>query len=706
MKLFEMISRYAILLGLAFGLARPLPQVPAPAQPKTAPYHSYLPEISKQFDFLSTGPEGGEIPSFAINPLNSMEMYAGTWGGGVYKSVDGGANWQPSSSGLIDYYIQSLAIDPKTPSTIYAGLYGDGVYKSIDGGESWNPTGPGLNSNPIVYDIQVDPQNPNILYAGTRSLTPVFAPPYGGGAYKSIDGGNTWMAINNGLAEDWVYSLAIDPSTPSTVYAALHTAGVSKTTDRGVTWNSINAGVDDTSGRSVVVDPLHPQTVYLGVWHGGGVYKTTNGGSSWQAVQNGLSGVKIYKLIKDPIDTNIIYAVNARGIVKSSNAGGSWSGIGYANDFVPSLAVDPINHDVVFTGVMGVGLLRSANGGASWSFSQHGLRAAIVASLAQSSGMLYAGLAGNGIARSTDGGNSWLSEGNGVGDYWVNVIAVNPSNSQVIYAGTDRAGVFKTTNGGNSWSSMSSGLANVSGAKNISPKPYRHFPPDFQQTIEDDDPLMPGALSPKTVTADTSYSVLSIGFDQHNPAIVYLGTDNSGVFKSINSGGSWSLTSLTGKPIYDLVLDWVNPNFVYAATSGASSTLWKSLDNGSTWNVYNQGIQGLTMNQLIIDPSDANHLYAGTSDGVFQSINGGTSWQRFGLAGQNVNSVALTPGGLSAATSAGLQITTDGGAHWLGRKTEAPNLDLRALQLSSRDGKTLILGSFGRGVLLDSADIH
>ncbi len=704
MKIFEIFSRYAVLFGLVFGMSGPMPG--NPVQPKGMPYKNFAPVMARAFEFQSTGPEGGEVASFVIDPQNTQVMYAGTWGGGVFKSTDGGANWRSFSTGLVNFYIQSLAIDPKTPSTVYAGLYGYGVYKTVNGGMSWSATGAGLNSNPIVYDLQVDPQNPDTLYAGTRSLTPIFAPPYGGGAYKSTDGGASWAPINNGLAEDWVYSLAIDPSNPSIVYAALHTQGVSKTTDGGKTWKTINSGVDDPAGRSVVVDPLHPQTVYLGTWHGGSVFRSTNGGASWSPARSGLSGAKVYKLVLDRLNPNILYAANARGMMKTSNAGGSWSSIGYSNDFIPSMAVDPKNSSVVFTGVMGVGLLRSANGGASWSSSQRGLTAGIVHSLAQTATTLYVGLAGNGIARSTDGGRTWLGGGNGVGDYWVNVIAVNPSNSQVMYAGTDRAGVFKSTNGGSSWNSTNSGLAVISPAALARPSGRLPFPPDLLRTIMNEDPATANSIAPKSVQADLSFQVLSLVLDPRNPATVYMGTDSGGVYKSTNSGGSWAQTNLTGKPINFLLADPNNTNYFYAATSGAFSSLWKTKDGGSTWNERNGGIKGLDVYTLLIDPSNSSYLFAGTSDGIFQTSDGGLNWQRYGLAGLKTYSLAFTPGGISAGTAAGLYFTKDGGSHWLGRETEAPNLEVYALQVSRQDGKTLILGTLGRSILLDPVDFH
>lgn len=86
----------------------------------------------------SIGPFGGNCFAVAVDPSDSQILYAGTWGGGIFKSVNGGAGWTPASNGgLSNAYIFSITIDPATPKTLYAATNGDWIFKSTDGGDSW-----------------------------------------------------------------------------------------------------------------------------------------------------------------------------------------------------------------------------------------------------------------------------------------------------------------------------------------------------------------------------------------------------------------------------------------------------------------------------------------------------------------------------------------------------------------------------------------
>ena len=194
----------------------------------------YVPLVSVSGDVSAIGPDGGHIVIIVVDQTDPMKIYAGTWGSGIYKSVDGGSSWHIINEGLGNLYVYSLAIDPLTSSTLYAGTYGDGVFKSVDEGNNWIQTGPGLNDSAIVYTIAINPSNPNILYAGTRS--PGSEPPWGGGVYKSTNGGGSWQDFNQGLGEDWVYGLVINPSLPTTLFAATHSLGVYKYTANAGSW--------------------------------------------------------------------------------------------------------------------------------------------------------------------------------------------------------------------------------------------------------------------------------------------------------------------------------------------------------------------------------------------------------------------------------------------------------------------------------------
>ena len=117
--------------------------------------------------WTSHGPEGGIILALAIDPATPTTLYAGTEGGGVYKSTDSGGNWSAVNTGLTNTYVDALAIDPVTPTTLYAGTYPAGVFKSTNGGGNWSAVNTGL-TNTSVYALAIDPATPTILYAGTE----------------------------------------------------------------------------------------------------------------------------------------------------------------------------------------------------------------------------------------------------------------------------------------------------------------------------------------------------------------------------------------------------------------------------------------------------------------------------------------------------------------------------------------------------------
>src|SRR5512140_3314472 len=361
MSLSTRFTRFFILL-LLFSLVGEVEPSQA-AQPKALPgsLHYYMPFEGDNNSLLQLGLNGGSITVFSASPSAPSRMYAGSWGGGVFRSDDGGLTWQGAGSGLGSLYIQSLAVDPQNADVVYAGTYTYGIYRSRDGGRSWNAASAGLNASAIPYDIVVDPKSPNNVYAGTRS--PGSNPPWGGGVYKSTNQGDNWTRQNNGLAEDWVYSLAIDPANPATLYAAMHTQGIARSTDGARSWRSINTGLDDLSGRAVAVDPTNPQTLYFGTWHYGEVFKSTNGGASWQPARNGFTPNKIYKLFIDPLDPRQDYAATfLEGIYKTSNSGGSWGLVGFGSEFVVSMGIARASHSIL-AGTTGSGLYRTPDGG-------------------------------------------------------------------------------------------------------------------------------------------------------------------------------------------------------------------------------------------------------------------------------------------------------------------------------------------------------
>src|SRR5207245_7770423 len=129
----------------------------------------------------------GDITAMAIDPLTPTTLYAGTADRGVFKSIDGGANW---STVLGNVSVSALAVDPQAPSVVYAGTAGSGVFKSADRGASWSPTGlTDLN----IAQLAIDPQTPPAVYALITVSYPLTESP-GTGVFKSLDAGETWSA--------------------------------------------------------------------------------------------------------------------------------------------------------------------------------------------------------------------------------------------------------------------------------------------------------------------------------------------------------------------------------------------------------------------------------------------------------------------------------------------------------------------------------
>jgi photosystem II stability/assembly factor-like uncharacterized protein len=260
------------------------------------------------------GPEGGWVSSLVIDNRTPATLYAGTRGGGIFKSSNGGQTWMAINTGLVlarpsplparppqaGPDIAALAIDPSAPATIYA--WGGGLFKSTDGGGSWTATGLSGAST-----LAIDPSAPATIYAGSGFFT--------GGVFKSTDGGATWTAV---LDAPQVRVLAIDPSAPATLYAGFFGGGVIKTSNGGQSWAGASSGLPNLFPcpvSALAVDPSAPApsapaTLYAGTC--AGVFKSTDGGGSWTADNAGLTNLYVLALAVNP-SAGTLYAGTAGG---------------------------------------------------------------------------------------------------------------------------------------------------------------------------------------------------------------------------------------------------------------------------------------------------------------------------------------------------------------------------------------------------------
>src|SRR2546425_19117 len=213
------------------------------------------------------------------------------------------------------------------------------LFGSLHGAEAgvnvWTTNGPEGGS---ISALAVDPQTPTTLYAGTTSA----------GVFKSIDGGTHWRAVNAGLGATTVRALAIDPQTPTALYAATWGGGVFKSTDGGANWSNISSGLIDPYGvrvsaiAAMAINPQTPTTLYAGTNQG--VFKSTDGGSSWSAIRPGPGYTRALAIDSQP--TTTLYAGTWAGGFKSTDGATNWNAVntGLTNLTVETLAIDPDPH--------------------------------------------------------------------------------------------------------------------------------------------------------------------------------------------------------------------------------------------------------------------------------------------------------------------------------------------------------------------------
>ncbi len=433
-----------------------------------------------------------------------------------------------------------------------------------------------------VRALAIDPTTPATLYAGTEV-----------GVYKSTDSGGSWAAAHTGIFDaggGLVTALAINPATPSTLYAGTwQYGGVSKSTDSGGTWAAANTGLTTQYVTALAINPATPSTLYAGTYDGG-VFKSTNSGGTWAAATTGLTNLYVQALAINPATPATIYAgTYDGGVFKSTNSGDTWAAAntGLTSLNVSALAVNPTNPTTLYAGTYGGGVLKSTDSGGTWAVANTGLTAKAVAALAISptGATLYAGTYAGGVFKSTDSGGTWAAAMTGLTCLDVAALAVNPSTPATLYAGAS-FGIFKSTNSGGNWATANTGL--------------------------------------------TTEYVKALAINPATPSTLYAGTYSGGVFKSTNSGGTWAAanTVLTTDTVTALVINPTTPSTLYAGTYYPwtyEGGVFKSTDSGGTWVAANSGLPNVAVDAMAIDPTGAATLYAGLTYGSMWQLNVGDS---------------------------------------------------------------------------------
>ena len=556
-------------------------------------------------------------------------------------------------------------------------------YHAQAGINQWTTNGP-TGQPAEVTTLAIDPQTPTTLYAGTFQ-----------GVFKSEDGAESWTLLNTSdLGLSFINTLSIDPLTPSTLYAGTF-GRVFKSTDAGMSWTPSDNSLEEVDVSRLVIDLQLPETLYAGT--SGGVFKSVDGGVSWTAMNTGLGDFpSVQVLALDPQTPQTLYTATFNGLFKSTDGGQSWvhiaqSVVGLSS--VSVLALDPNTPTTVYAGGNG-GLFKTIDGGGSWSPMNTGLTTPTLQALVldpDTPTTLYLGTFGGGIFKSSDGAASWTSMSSGLPDFAsIRVLAIDPLTPANVYSvvlgssipfdSQPLGGVFKTIDAGQSWSARNTGLGR------------------FVQ-------------------------VSTIAVDPEDPLSVYAGTFE-GLFKTTDGGGSWfpindGITGSVFLPVLRGYLGFHSFPFITAFTFdpqtsttvyvGVGNQVFRSLDGGLHWTPLGSGLPEFTfVTALAIDPQTPTTLYAGLSgNGVFKSVDNGATWTAmntgFFFDTMPVTVLAIDPSApatLYAGTStSGIFRSTNGGESWQSMSNGFPSPSVQALAIDPQTPSTLYAGTAQSGIV-------
>jgi photosystem II stability/assembly factor-like uncharacterized protein len=344
----------------------------------------------------SIGPAvtSGRVMSIAVDPTNKAIIYVGAASGGVWKTVNGGASWQPIFDTQGSFSIGWVTVDLKRPNVVWVGTgernsqrsvaYGDGVYKSEDGGRSW--TNVGLKTSEHIGRIVISPKDGDVVYVAAQG--PLWAAGGERGLYKTIDGGKSWTQVLKISENTGVSDVVLDPRDPDIVVASAYQrrrhfftminggpeSAIHRSTDGGKTWKKITSGLpEEQLGRiGLAISPVKPDVLYANVEAAnskGGIYRSTDNGVTWEKRSDYNQGSMYYgDVFADPVNVDRLYVPDV--IFQVSDDGGkTMHSLGQRHMHVDNhiVWVDPDNTDHLLVGNDG-GLYRSDDRAATWMF--------------------------------------------------------------------------------------------------------------------------------------------------------------------------------------------------------------------------------------------------------------------------------------------------------------------------------------------------
>jgi photosystem II stability/assembly factor-like uncharacterized protein len=340
--------------------------------------------------------------------------------------------------------VRTLAFQPDSPDVVFAGTTGGQVYVSHNGGRTWGNAGPHLPfAGWVVSSLKFDPNRSSRLWVALRGI-------WGGGSVASSDDfGKTWSARAGGLpSEEPIYTLALTPGHEGRIYAGT-LSGVFGTEDGGGSWHRLTADVPAMQKvTSLLVDPDHPDSVIAGTWRQ--AYKSDDAGKTWAGVFNGMVlDSEVFSLIPVPGKPGEIWASTCGWVYRTQDSGGKWERTKEGFDERRTTSFAALPNGRLLAGTV-AGLHISDDGGKTFHrVGDPGISVQSIAYHPEHPERVVFGTEGSGVWISDDGGSTLRPASAGMVNVRVSTFARagNELMVAVIHAGPF-SGVYSSRDGG------------------------------------------------------------------------------------------------------------------------------------------------------------------------------------------------------------------------------------------------------------------
>jgi photosystem II stability/assembly factor-like uncharacterized protein len=677
----------------------------------------------------------GRIADIAVNPSNFSQWYIAVASGGIWKTDNAGTTFNPVFDNYGSYSIGCIAIDPTNEHTVWAGTgennnqrsvaYGDGVYKSEDGGQTWKNVG--LKNSEHIGMIAIHPKNGQIVFAAAYG--PLWSKGGDRGLYKTTDGGLTWKQVLSVSENTGCNEVHIDPTNPSIMYAAFHQrrrhewtylsggpeSAVYKSIDGGDSWQKLTNGLPsgDVGRIGLAISPVNSDYIYAiveGKEADKGFYKSANRGASWtKESSHSTSGNYYSEIFADPKQLDKVYSMDTYAQV-TLDGGKTFKRVGEKHKHVDNHAlwINPTNTQHMLMGCDG-GLYETWDGCKTWNYKPN-LPITQFYRVAVDNALPFYSIYGGTQDNNTLGGPSRTRSASGIvnSDWFITVggdgftAAIDPTDPNIVYSQWQYGGLVR-------FDKKNGNRVDIKPKEREGEEAYR-FNWDAPLLISQFNPERIYFAAQKVFRSDdrgNSWQVISpdltAGIDRNKLPIMdrYWGVDGIAINASTSIYGN--ITALSESPKNEqLIYAGTDDGLIQVTTNGGQS--WIKIDKfvGVPKQVLVHQIKASKHDENVAYAVFNNHRSGDFKPYVLKTTDKGKTWVDIGkglpvrgsaytIAEDHINKQLLFVG-----TEFGVFFTIDGGVNWMQLKGGLPTICVRDIAIQEREND-LVLGTFGRG---------